>query len=322
MAGRKQLGWLVAGLVAVSSVGILGTELHVGPGGYATIQAAIDAAAAGDTIIVAAGTYNLTGTINVNKPLTILGAQANVDPRPSMGGRTGPETLLLSNTTVFNIQANNVVINGFSIETNINSDTTNIIHDNSTTFTSQNATVAYNIITNTGSTMNEAVKIRVGASPLIAYNYIYNIPSPGDAINFDRVTNGRIEYNEIRNSGSENAAIYIYDSEYTWIVGNTVDTTTKNDGIKLGKKTSGNASLSGGWIIGNVVTNTAQDGITVYTSNVVVEGNTVTGATTENGAIYLAFGISNIIIRYNTIVDNTLATGKWGPPAASRSALM
>ncbi|HPD07245.1 MAG TPA: hypothetical protein PLC08_05205 [Candidatus Bipolaricaulis sp.] len=314
MAGRKQLGWLVAGLVAVSSVGILGTELQVGPGGYATIQAAIDAAAAGDTIIVAAGTYNLTGTINVNKPLTILGAQANVDPRPSMGGRTGPETLLLSNTTVFNIQANNVVINGFSIETNINSDTTNIIHDNSTTFTSQNATVAYNIITNTGSTMNEAVKIRVGASPLIAYNYIYNIPSPGDAINFDRVTNGRIEYNEIRNSGSENAAIYIYDSEYTWIVGNTVDTTTKNDGIKLGKKTSGNASLSGGWIIGNVVTNTAQDGITVYTSNVVVEGNTVTGATTENGAIYLAFGISNIIIRYNTIVDNTLATGKWGTP--------
>ncbi|HQM37377.1 MAG TPA: right-handed parallel beta-helix repeat-containing protein [Candidatus Bipolaricaulis anaerobius] len=314
MAGRKQLGWLVAGLVAVSSVGVLGTELHVGPGGYATIQAAIDAAADGDTIIVAAGTYNLTGTINVNKPLTILGAQANVDPRPSAGGRTGPETLLTSTTTVFDIQAHNVTINGFSIQTNISNQGTNIIHDNNTSFTSRNATVAYNIITNTGSTMNEAVKIRCGEDPVIAYNYIYNIPSPGDAINFDRVTNGQIKYNEIINSGSENAAIYIYDSEYTWIVGNIVDTTTKNDGIKLGKKSSGNASLSGGWIIGNLVTNTAQDGITVYTSDVIVEGNTVTGATTENGAIYLAFGISNIVIRYNTIVDNTLATGKWGTP--------
>ena len=314
MAGRKQLGWLVVGLVAVSSVGVLGAELHVGPGGYATIQAAIDAAAEGDTIIVAAGTYNLTGTITVNKPLAILGAQANVDPRPSAGGRTGPETLLTSTTTVFDIQAHGVTINGFSIEANINHSGTNIIHDNNSSFTSQNATVAYNIITNTGSTMNEAVKIRCGEDPVIAYNYIYNIPSPGDAINFDRVTNGRIEYNEIFNSGSENAAIYIYDSEYTWIVGNIVDTTTKNDGIKLGRKSSGNASLSGGWIIGNLVTNTAQDGITVYTSDVVVEGNTVTGATTENGAIYLAFGISNIVIRYNTIVDNTLATGKWGTP--------
>ncbi|MBC7169639.1 right-handed parallel beta-helix repeat-containing protein, partial [Candidatus Bipolaricaulota bacterium] len=312
MREATRVGWLLAGLTLLVSIGGLAATWYVNPGD--DIQGVINGAAAGDTVIFAPGTYNLATTINIAKPLTILGAQANVDPRPSTGGRTGPETLLKSTTTVFDIRAHDVVINGFSIEANINNANTNIIHDNSTSFASQNATVAYNIITNTGSTMNEAIKIRVGESPVIAYNYIYNIPSPGDAINFDRVTNGRIEYNEIVNSGSENAAIYVYSSEYTWIVGNIVDTTTKNDGIKLGAKNGGDASKSGGWIIDNVVMNTAQDGIAVYMSNVVIEGSTVTGSRSENGAVYLAFGISNIVIRYNTIVDNTLNIHKWGSP--------
>ena len=45
--------------------------------GYATVQAAVTAAASGDTIMVCSGTY--TENVVLNKSLTLLGAQAGMD---------------------------------------------------------------------------------------------------------------------------------------------------------------------------------------------------------------------------------------------------
>ena len=50
--------------------------LLVGAGGYATINAAIAAANAGDTILIAPGTYN--ENVNVNKSVTLMGAAPGV----------------------------------------------------------------------------------------------------------------------------------------------------------------------------------------------------------------------------------------------------
>ena len=61
--------------------------LLVGNGGFATIQAAVDAAVAGDTIMIAAGVYS--GNVIVNKPLTILGAHAGVDASDASRDLTG-----------------------------------------------------------------------------------------------------------------------------------------------------------------------------------------------------------------------------------------
>ena len=63
----------LTGVEALSFAGSTGKVLLVGGSGYATIQAAIDAASAGDTIFIGAGTYTLTATLNVNKDVTLLG---------------------------------------------------------------------------------------------------------------------------------------------------------------------------------------------------------------------------------------------------------
>ncbi|MBC7220726.1 right-handed parallel beta-helix repeat-containing protein [Candidatus Bipolaricaulota bacterium] len=102
MAGRTRLDWLLMGLVAVWSIGIVGAELHVGPGGYATIQAAINAAAPGATIVVAAGTY--VENLNITKSVTISGVGTDlVILQPAAAGYGIGVSGAESNVTIENI---------------------------------------------------------------------------------------------------------------------------------------------------------------------------------------------------------------------------
>lgn len=99
----------VASWLILSASSAFAATINV-PGDYATIQDAIDNAAPYDTIQVAAGTYNESITINI--PLTLQGAQANVDPVE--GGRTGGESTI-SNEYAVNIRSSDVTLNGFEI---------------------------------------------------------------------------------------------------------------------------------------------------------------------------------------------------------------
>src|SRR5581483_5528897 len=78
-----------------------------------TINGAIALAnpAGGDTINVAAGTY--AELVVVNKPVTINGANASVNP---CTGTRGPESIVGTPTGAFPVTANNVTNNGFTIQ--------------------------------------------------------------------------------------------------------------------------------------------------------------------------------------------------------------
>ena len=77
-----------------------------------TLQAAIDKASAGDTIHVAAGIYPYAGVVNVNKTLTILGFQSGLDART----RIEPLESILENSGGIYVTANDVVIDGFTVQ--------------------------------------------------------------------------------------------------------------------------------------------------------------------------------------------------------------
>src|SRR6266404_5875185 len=74
---------IAAALVTLGAGAAQAATSCVNPGGtggcYSSIQAAINAASPGDTITVAAGTYN--ESVTIDKTLNLLGAQAGIDAR-------------------------------------------------------------------------------------------------------------------------------------------------------------------------------------------------------------------------------------------------
>ena len=103
---------LVVSLGLATTAPVLADVIDV-PGDYPTINAGINAASDGDTIMVAAGLYK--ENVNINKSLTLKGFQAGVDAR----NRSGPETIIepAEGTGIRVITAANrvVVIDGLTV---------------------------------------------------------------------------------------------------------------------------------------------------------------------------------------------------------------
>jgi len=276
-----------------------------------TIQAAIDLAGSGDTINVAAGTYN--EAINITKPLTIDGA--------------GPNLTILNGNSMYmvNVGADNVTIKDIAITSPLYNgvgDASGILVSHAAHIHITNVKV-YNIGTSYRPTTYGTVGINIGPANDVEIDNseIYNI-SQGDltsgAFGIDvwgwspsnTADNINIHDNVIHDITDPVWADGIYASIWTaniTINHNIVTGPFKRAGIKTDASMQGSATITN-----NTVTGASAWGILLRSPLAqTVTGNTVSGATV--GIQVNDTATITPTINFNSISGNTTGLNNLSP---------
>jgi len=328
---------MAAGIFAGSMSAAQAAILQVNNGGtcsdatgspsYCTIGAAVTAANANDTVQVAAGTYNITTAIVVDKPLTILGAQAYVDPRTAAALRTagaGTETVISGSTAatyLFSVLASNVEINGFDLfaaGTTAASAAISSLGSSSQT----GARLRYNFIHSTERTSSsigrKGIALKGMNNALVDFNHVYMFYNSGIELSGNAsqgaCTNAQISDNEVRdtgNGGAGNSSIYMFSNTGSnavvmnaTISRNLIYNHFGNDALKLGSGVDRTLPGLGGTVEDNVIHDVDEDGITVEIGQAIVRRNTIYNCSSANGTIYVYSG-NGTSVTNNTIFNCT-----------------
>ena len=274
---------LVAVFATVLAIGGVTTAaaatLYVNPDGicggnspcYTTIQAAVNAATAGDTIKVADATYS--ELVQVNKTLTLQGSQAGVDARM----RSGAESIVGTGDGAFQIEADNVTVDGFTIQ--------GVVNDPSQPpYTGLGA----------GVWMNPGFSGTQGGAQILNNIIQNNIAG----IEFDNTGTipAKVQFNMIRGNNSPGAGS-----------GNGIETTTFGltnalvDNNKFIGQTGSSMVVEAPSSSVTVSNNTLDAGIALFlASNFTINGNTSIGNTAD-GTIYIGGGDSGITVSSNVL---------------------
>ncbi len=260
------------------------------PTDYPTIQEAISHANPGDTIFIHKGSYY--ENVIVNKSVSLVGEDMD---STIIDGR--------ANGSVISIRANNVNINGFTIQNSgsvesdsgiyITSSGNNITHN--TIANNKNGIYLYysngSVISENNASSNSwyGIYLHYSNDNMISENNASS--NYNDGINLYCSDINRIANNKVY---SNNNGIYLYYSSNNMIAGNNAS--DNDSGIWI-RQLSGNNMIAG---------NNASDneyGIYLYYSsnNVIVNNNAYSN---RNHGMYLHYSSNNNTIYHNNIVNN------------------
>ena len=306
-----------------------GTELNP----YCTINDALAAASNGYTIEVAAGTYTndiwYGSSYRITKSVTLLGAQAGVDPAGSTD-RVGETILVRTNGLPYSLYAPNIIIDGFMFgSSNPNTGGRLIISD-----VADNAIIRNCIIKNTPSTSSgHGVYIYPGATgATVTRNTITNTAWEG--IVGDGASNAVISHNYISSCGDGKSGIEFtgHSGSNNVITYNHITGWTNGKAINYwggsGADISYNTIDGAGIMYDGIAVDNDADGSSVtynQIANFIYAGITVkadcTGATiTYNDISNCGTGVekhsgdaTGVVINYNNIHGNSAGVTNYDP---------
>ena len=289
---------LVVSLSLVTAVPVAAADITVGTGKtHATIQAAIDAAGSGDTIIVSDGTYTEDLTVNTS----------NFTIKSENGAAS--TTIQLVDGVGIDIQggASGFTLGGATVE-----GFTITPHATNTTFPIQLANapsgveISYNTIATTGNASMGISVGAAGATGLTVNNNTFTADAGDGSIWGPNVTDVTVSNNTL--SGGSYAVQFSGVTGTSTISGNTISGYTGSGGIVI----SNGAGTSGLTISGNNISSCSNgiyfaeycaQGTAANMTTVTISGNTISGSTNDaikvgDGAHVLA---SNFVIVNNKI---------------------
>ncbi|NQE52398.1 Cell surface glycoprotein, partial [ANME-1 cluster archaeon GoMg3.2] len=261
-----------AGAVSESDGDSSSTTIYV-PDSYPTIQAAVDAASPGDTIIVRDGTYR--ENIDVTKRLTIKSENGSVNCIVEAEDR---------DDNVFEITTNYVNISGFTVKdaTGISSMQLN---------RADYCNISNNNVTGKGSNSFNGIHLSHSSNNIISSNNNYNNQH---GIRLDYSSNNTIKNNDNRDNLIDGIALF-FSSNNNTITSNNNYNCESNFGIYI-------FSSSRNTIENNNNHANARGIYLNYASNNIISNN----ANTNNSyGIYLQHHSSNNKIYLNNFINNT-----------------